>query len=68
MFPSSSASSWTSMCFTGSRYFSMYIRPSPKAFSASLEAVWKARSMSSGRSTRRMPLPPPPALALMSTG
>ena len=68
MFPSSSASSCTSMCLTGSRYFSMYMRPSPKAFWASLEAVSKARSMSSSRSIRRMPLPPPPALALISTG
>ena len=41
---------------------------SPKNFFASLRARSQALAMSSARSTRRMPLPPPPEAALSITG
>jgi len=43
-------------------------RPSPKAASASPEAVRKAEASWSAPWTTRMPLPPPPAAALIATG
>ena len=66
--PPSSASSCTSICLTGERYFSMYTPPSPKAFFASSDAVKNAFSNSSGPFTSRIPFPPPPARALIKTG
>ena len=66
--PPSSASSCTSICLTGERYFSMYTPPSPKAFFASSDAVKNAFSNSSGPFTSRIPYPPPPARALIKTG
>ena len=44
------------------------ITPSPNADSASLCAPSTARRISPGSFTIRMPFPPPPAAALMSTG
>ena len=49
-------------------YFSMKTRPSPKADVASLWAIAMDRANASGCSTMRIPLPPPPAAALISTG
>src|SRR5450759_1555127 len=49
-------------------YFSISTRSSPKAAIASRMAAASAASKSAWRSTRRMPLPPPPATALINTG
>ena len=50
------------------RYFSSNTRGSPNACSASRAAASSAPSNSTCASTRRMPRPPPPAIALISTG
>ena len=42
--------------------------PSPKALAASVSALSKAASSSSALRTRRMPRPPPPAVALSISG
>ena len=51
-----------------SRYFSTYTAPLPNAASASFWASPKSWENLSGSSTIRIPLPPPPAVALMITG
>src|SRR5947208_1998705 len=51
-----------------SRYFSTYSSPAPNAFNASLAAASKADSISPASWMSRIPLPPPPATALRSTG
>ena len=48
--------------------FSAYTAPSPKKTSASAPTRSKAEGRSSSRSTRRIPLPPPPAEALSRSG
>ena len=48
--------------------FSIYTVSSPNALLASRRALLNAAAKSPALSTRRMPLPPPPAEALMSTG
>ena len=66
--PSASARSWTSMCRAGRISRSRYTDPSPNADAASREPLTSAAGRSSGRVTRRMPRPPPPAAALTSNG
>ncbi|OQB99220.1 MAG: hypothetical protein BWX79_03197 [Alphaproteobacteria bacterium ADurb.Bin100] len=51
-----------------STYFSISTASSPKLFFASRWQLARAARKSSALSTARMPLPPPPALALISTG
>ncbi len=51
-----------------STYFSTSTASLPKLLMASRLQDSSAAAKSSLFSTRRMPLPPPPALALMSTG
>ena len=55
---------WRGRC----TYFSISTAPSPKLLMASRWHEASAASKSAGLSTARMPLPPPPALALISTG
>ncbi len=63
-----SASTCTSMWRPCSTYFSMSMVSSPNADDASRRAAATAASYSSAVRTIRMPLPPPPAAALTSTG
>ena len=49
-------------------YFSRNTRSSPKAAAASRFADSSAAPNSAGAATLRMPLPPPPAIALINTG
>ncbi len=63
-----SASTCTSMWRGPRAYFSTNTASSPKALRASLWASSIISSNSSARSTSFMPLPPPPSLALISTG
>jgi len=66
--PCVSANTWISMWRGRCTYFSTSTASSPKLLRASRWQDARAASKSSARSTARMPLPPPPALALMSTG
>jgi hypothetical protein len=66
--PRVSAKTWISMCRGLSTYCSTRTWSSPNALFASRLHDASAAAKSSPRSTRRMPLPPPPALALISTG
>ena len=50
------------------RNFSTYTSPLPKAERASDRASWNDRANSSASLATRIPLPPPPAAALMITG
>ncbi len=50
------------------RYFSRYTLSSPKAALASLRAIVNWRAKSSSSCATRIPFPPPPAAALISTG
>jgi hypothetical protein len=59
---------WISMWRGESTYRSMNMEPSPKAFSASLDASLKSGPSSSALRTTRMPRPPPPKAALQMTG
>ena len=63
--PCVSANTWISMWRGRVRYFSTSTRSSPKLDSASRLHEASAASKSALLSTMRMPLPPPPALALM---
>ena len=63
-----SPNTWISMCRGVATYFSISTASLPKAARASLRAEPSARAKSPAASTRRMPLPPPPATALISTG
>ena len=63
-----SAKTWISMWRGFSTYCSTSTRSSPNALVASRWHEASAAAKSSPVSTRRMPLPPPPALALISTG
>ena len=66
--PCASASTCTSRWRPCSTYFSSSRVSSPKADCASRFAAATAASRSSADRTMRMPLPPPPAAALTSTG
>ena len=59
---------WISMWRGSSMNFSMYMPGLPNAAPASWLAFSKASSNSSSFHTRRMPLPPPPAVAFRITG
>ena len=80
-FPVLSAIIWTSICRADGRYCSTNTPapppppsllppppPSPNAPRASLRQRVKASSRSPGRSTKRMPRPPPPFVALSRSG
>ena len=67
-FPYWSPITCISICRGSSMSFSMYIPPFPKAASASLTAPLKFFSRSSSFQIARIPLPPPPAVALIITG
>ena len=56
------------MCLGEATNFSAYTEPSPKNDSASLVTRSYDWRRSSSRSTSRIPLPPPPALALIMIG
>ncbi len=56
------------MCRGDCTNFSAYTEPSPKNDCASLVTRSYAWRRSSSRSTRRIPFPPPPALALIMIG
>ena len=58
----------TSMCRPDSTYFSTSMVSSPKEDLASRCAAANASAYSPSERTMRMPLPPPPAAALTSTG
>jgi hypothetical protein len=66
--PCVSPKTWISMWRGRCTYFSISTASSPKLLIASRWHEASAAAKSSDRSTARMPLPPPPALALMSTG
>ncbi len=66
--PCLSAMIWISTWRGRSSSFSMNTEPSPKAALASVAAASSWGLSSSGERTIRMPLPPPPAEALISTG
>jgi hypothetical protein len=63
-----SPNTWISMWRGRCTYFSISTASSPKLFLASRWQLARAARKSSALSTARMPLPPPPALALISTG
>ena len=63
-----SANTWISMWRGAVRYFSISTRSSPKPAAASRCAEASAAANASAVSTIFMPLPPPPAVALISTG
>ncbi|MBS1221604.1 MAG: hypothetical protein H6R23_1224 [Proteobacteria bacterium] len=68
MLPKLSPSTWISMWRGSSMYFSMNTRSSPKEERASLVERSKPSRHSSSFQATRMPLPPPPAEALIITG
>ena len=69
MLPCASPSTWISMWRGSSMYFSMKTRSSPKLARASLLRRAEARrAVRPRRAAMRMPLPPPPAEALIITG
>jgi hypothetical protein len=63
-----SANTWISTWRAPSINFSSSSSPLPNALRASLLADSIAAASCSGASTRRIPRPPPPAVALSSTG
>jgi len=66
--PWPSPNTWISICRGRSMYFSTSTCALPNADCASRWQLARAASKSALASTLRMPLPPPPALALISTG
>ena len=66
--PCWSAITCTSMCRPDGRYGSANTVPSPKAASASARAPASWPSSSAGVRTTRIPRPPPPEEALISSG
>ena len=59
---------WISTCLALFRSLSMYTVPSPNADDASLAAASNSLLRFFGADTDLMPLPPPPALALIRSG
>ena len=68
MCPWPSPNTWTSTWRGFSTNFSRYMRSSPKDDLASERTPRSAETTSSAVSTKRIPLPPPPADALNMTG
>ena len=68
MVPWASPRSWISTCRGRSTYRSQKTRPSPNAASASRIAASMASALSPGSRTTRIPRPPPPAAALITSG
>ena len=66
--PCASQRTWISTCLARVRSLSMYTVPSPKAADASLAAASNSLRRFLGTDTDLMPLPPPPALALIRSG
>ena len=68
VFPCLSARIWNSICLGFNISFSMYMSSLPNAALASAFAVSKALTISSLLKAFLIPLPPPPAEALIRTG
>ena len=66
--PCLSPSTWISIWRGWVTNFSMKIRSSPKDAAASFFEDWNPSRVSSSFQAMRMPLPPPPAEALIITG
>jgi hypothetical protein len=66
--PNRSTATWISTWRLSSSHFSRYRESSPNAAFASERQIGRIADSSRGERTMRMPLPPPPAEGLTSTG